>query len=82
MTESASADARVEAATRMLVDHGISRGEISAEGLEGEIASIRLPEELLDFMLASDAGEGLAADIRGLGFRYVALDLLPADDER
>lgn len=78
---SASADPRVEAATRMLIDHGISRGEVTVEGLEGEIASIRLPGDLLDSMLASDAGQGLAEDIRELGFRYVALDLLPADGE-
>lgn len=77
-TPPASADERVRAAERVVAEEGISGALIIVEGHEREIAAIRVSVDDLD-RLVGDAGVRLAERVRALGFRYVALDLLPLD---
>jgi hypothetical protein len=62
------------AAERLLAERGLSGARVTAEGPDGEIAAIRLPEGALPGVLAA-ADSGVAEAIRALGFRYVAVDL-------
>ena len=64
----------VERATRVLIDAGIE-AEVTAAGLQGEIAAVRAPADRLPEVAAH------AAAIRALGFRYVALELAVAASE-
>lgn len=73
-----SADERVRAAERVVVDEGISGAAVTVEGHEREIAAIRVSVDDWD-RLVGDAGVRLAERVRALGFRYVALDLVPLD---
>jgi hypothetical protein len=73
-----SADARLAAAGAVLEAHGVRGASVQAEGTSGEIAAIRVPGDAWE-MLVSDAGAALSAQVRALGFRYVAVDLLAAD---
>ncbi len=69
-----SADARLEAARRVLVERGFAEGEVRAEGPQGEIASVRIAPEGWERLLGEE-GREVAARIRALGFGFVALDL-------
>lgn len=73
-----SADHRLRAAESILREHGIAGAGVNAEGPEGEIAAIRVPAAHWERMLAAE-GATVVSGIRALGFRYVALDLDPAD---
>jgi PP-loop superfamily ATP-utilizing enzyme len=66
--------AAVAAAERLLAERGLAGARVTAEGSDGEIAAIRLPEGAPSAVLA-DADADLAKGIRALGFRYVAVDL-------
>jgi hypothetical protein len=57
-----------------MAEEGLTGAEVRAEGPEGEIAALRLPEEALGDVLG-ERGAELAAKVRTLGFRYVAVDL-------
>ncbi len=70
-------DPRVEAAERLLAEAGISGAEVEVEGHEREVAALRVTAGAWEGMLGDD-GRRLADGVRALGFRYVALDLLPA----
>ena len=72
------ADERVARAERVLAGHGITGASVEAEGHEREIAAVRVPADAWERMLGPD-GAGVAETIKAAGFRYVALDLLPAD---
>ena len=67
-------DARVGAAERVLATHGVYGAEVSVEGHEREIAAVRVPDSAWHRMMG-DEGAEIAAEVRALGFRYVALDL-------
>lgn len=58
---------RLSAARRLLDREGV-QGEVSAEGLNGEIAAVRCGPDQRDRLA------GLAPEIRSMGFRYVALE--------
>lgn len=73
-----SADERVARALRVLEDAGIFGAEIEVEGHEREMAAIRVPPAHWD-RVAGEEGARLAAAVKSAGFRYVALDLRPAD---
>jgi PP-loop superfamily ATP-utilizing enzyme len=75
----AAADPRIGRAERLLASRGIPGASVGVEGHEREIAAVRVPAGAWE-RLVGDEGARLAAEVRALGFRYVALDLLPADD--
>ncbi len=68
-------DGRTLRARALLAERGIP-GEVSAEGIEGEIAALRVPADAWQ-RAADGARDGLADELKRLGFRYVALDLEP-----
>jgi PP-loop superfamily ATP-utilizing enzyme len=74
-----SADARIAAAERALADAGVFGASVGVEGHEREIAAIRVPEDAWGRMMGPD-GASIAQAVKRAGFRYVALDLAPADE--
>jgi PP-loop superfamily ATP-utilizing enzyme len=66
-------DPRIAAAERVLARHGVA-ADVSVEGHEREIAAVRVAEDAWGRMLG-DEGAAIAAEVKALGFRYVALDL-------
>ena len=66
-------DPRVAAAERVLAGHGVA-ADVSVEGHEREIAAVCVAESAWARMLG-DEGAAIAAEVKALGFRYVALDL-------
>lgn len=77
-TLSASVDERVRAAEWVVAEVGIAGAVVTVEGHEREIAAIRVSSDDWN-RLVGDEGVRLAERVRALGFRYVALDLLPLD---
>jgi hypothetical protein len=73
-----STDARAAAAERALAEHGVHGAAVEVEGHEREIAALRVPAGEWERMMGPD-GVRLADAVKAAGFRYVALDLLPAD---
>ncbi len=71
-------DPRIAAAERVLAGHGVA-ADVSVEGHEREIAAVRVTGDAWPRMLG-DEGAAIAAEVKALGFRYVALDLADADD--
>jgi PP-loop superfamily ATP-utilizing enzyme len=69
-----TADPRVARAIRVLVEHGVGGAEVSVEGHEREIAAVRVPDGEWERLLG-DEGVRIAAAVKEVGFRYVALDL-------
>jgi PP-loop superfamily ATP-utilizing enzyme len=74
----AADDPRIAQAERVLAGHGVA-AEVSVEGHEREIAAVRVAEDAWPRMLGGD-GVAIAAEVKALGFRYVALDLDVAAD--
>ncbi|HST61424.1 MAG TPA: hypothetical protein VLK84_22150 [Longimicrobium sp.] len=72
-------DARIPAAERVLATHGVYGAEVSVEGHEREIAALRVPDGAWQRMMGDD-GAAIAAEVKALGFRYVALDLAVEDE--
>jgi PP-loop superfamily ATP-utilizing enzyme len=72
-------DSRIADAERLLAAHGVYGAEVSVEGHEREIAAVRVPDGAWERMMG-DEGAALAAEVKALGFRYVALDLSIADE--
>jgi hypothetical protein len=72
-----SGDPRLTAAEALLAEQCLFGVEVSAEGPQREIAALRVAE-LQWARLMDDESAILVAGIQALGFRYVALDLLPA----
>ena len=70
-------DARSGAAERVLAAHGV-QADVSVEGHEQEIAAVRVPDGAWERMMGVE-GTAIAAEVRALGFRYVALDLAEED---
>lgn len=66
-------DLRIARAERVLAGHGVA-AEVSVEGHEREIAAVRVAGDAWERMLGED-GVAIAAEVKALGFRYVALDL-------
>ena len=73
-----TADTRAFAAERVLAAHGVA-AEVSVEGHEREIAAVRVADGAWGRLLG-DEGAAIAAEVKALGFRYVALDLDVADE--
>jgi PP-loop superfamily ATP-utilizing enzyme len=71
-------DFRAARAAELLAAHGIA-ARVSVEGHEGEIAALRVPADAFERFVDADAGP-LAREVKALGFRYVAVDLLPAGE--
>jgi PP-loop superfamily ATP-utilizing enzyme len=67
-------DDRIDRAERVLAMHGVYGAEVSVEGHEREIAAVRVPDGAWGRMMG-DEGAAIAAEVKALGFRYVALDL-------
>ncbi|MBV9108993.1 MAG: hypothetical protein JO306_06280 [Gemmatimonadetes bacterium] len=74
-----SADPRIAAAERALADAGVYGATVSVEGHEREIAAVRVADDDWSRMLGPD-GLSIADAVKRAGFRYVALDLAPADE--
>jgi PP-loop superfamily ATP-utilizing enzyme len=74
-----TADPRIAEAERLLAAHGVFGAAVSVEGHEREIAALRVPDGAWARMMGDD-GAAIAAAVRALGFRYVALDLAPTDE--
>lgn len=72
-------DARIPAAQRVLAAHGLYGAAVSVEGHEREIAALRVPDGAWQRMMGDD-GAAIAAEVKALGFRYVALDLAVEDE--
>jgi hypothetical protein len=70
-------DFRAARAAELLAAHGIT-ADVSAEGPEGEIAALRVPVDAIELLVDGDSGP-IAREVKALGFRYVAVDLLPSD---
>ena len=75
----AAADPRIGRAERLLASRGVPGASVGVEGHEREIAAIRVPAGQWE-RLAGDEGARVAAAVKEAGFRYVALDLRPADE--
>ena len=69
-----SADERAARAERLLAARGFAGAHVSVEGHEREIAAVRVPADAWE-RLAGEEGSRLVAEVKTLGFRYVALDL-------
>lgn len=69
-----SVDERIHQAARVLAEHGVPGARVTVEGHEAEIAAVRVPDDAWDRLLGDD-GARIAAAVKGVGFRYVALDL-------
>jgi len=74
-----SADERVAAAERALADRGVYGATVDVEGHQREIAAVRVPPTAWERMMGPD-GASIADAVKAAGFRYVALDLAPADE--
>jgi PP-loop superfamily ATP-utilizing enzyme len=72
-------DPRIPAAKRVLAGHGVA-ADVSIEGHEREIAAVRVAGDAWGRMLG-DEGAAIAAQVKALGFRYVALDLAGDDGD-
>ena len=70
---------RLPAAERVLAEAGFAGARVTVEGHEREIAAVRVAPGDWERLLESDEGRRVAERVKALGFRYVALDLLPAD---
>lgn len=68
-------DERVARAGALLAERGIA-GEVSVEGHQAEIATLRVADGAWE-RVAGEEGAALVDDLKALGFRYVALDLEP-----
>lgn len=75
-----STDERIARALRALEEAGVPGASIDVEGHEGEIAALRLPGSAWERMVGDDEGARVAALVKAAGFRYVAVDLRPADE--
>ena len=71
-------DTRAFAAERVLAAHGVA-AEVTVEGHEREIAAVRVADGAWERLLG-DEGAEIAAEVKALGFRYVALDLAVANE--
>ncbi|MDB4947992.1 MAG: hypothetical protein JWM27_641 [Gemmatimonadetes bacterium] len=75
---SAPADPRAIRATDLLARRGFDGATVTVSGHEGEIAALRVPADAWDGVAGAE-GLPLARELKALGFRYVALDLVPSD---
>ncbi len=66
-------EARETAAARLLAEHGLDAVGVRARGFRGEIAALSAGAVSLPRLRA------LVPELKRLGFRYVALELDPAD---
>jgi hypothetical protein len=73
-----AADPRLRAAGAILAEWGLSGVELRVEGHAAEIGSLRVPASAWE-RLAGEEGARLAEALKGLGLRYVALDLEPLE---
>lgn len=74
-----STDDRIARARRMLEEIGLFAATVDAEGHEREIAAIRVSVDDWE-RLVGEEGVRVAERVKAAGFRYVAIDLRPADE--
>jgi PP-loop superfamily ATP-utilizing enzyme len=74
-----STDERIDRAQRIIEEIGLFAATVDAEGHEREIAAIRVPVSDWE-RLVGEEGARLAERVKAAGFRYVAIDLRPADE--
>lgn len=74
-----SGDDRIASAERALADAGVYGASVDVEGHEREIAAVRVPPAEWERMMGPE-GPAFAQAVKATGFRYVALDLAPADE--
>ncbi len=72
------ADDRVVVARQALAERGVHGATVEVEGHEREIAAVRVPAAEWERLMGPD-GASIADAVKAAGFRYVALDLAPAD---
>ena len=72
-------DDRIAAAERALAEAGFPGAAVDVEGHQREIAAVRVPAAAWERALGAD-GARAADAVKAAGFRYVALDLAPAED--
>lgn len=76
-----SADERIPAALRALAEHGVHDATVDVKGHQREIAVIRVPDaDEWERMMGPDCAPIVEA-VKAAGFRYVALDLAPAEGD-
>ncbi len=75
-----SAAERERRAAELLREMGLEGVRIDAAGHQGEIAALSAPADEFE-RLVGEGASGLAADLRALGFRYVALDLADSQED-
>ncbi|HET7460430.1 MAG TPA: hypothetical protein VFJ82_04245 [Longimicrobium sp.] len=74
-----SADERIPAALRALAEHGVHGATVEVKGHQREIAVIQVPARDWERVMGPECAPVVEA-VKAAGFRYVALDLAPADD--
>ena len=72
------ADPRLAEAGALLAERGLAGAELRVEGHQAEVAALRVPAAAWEEVLGPE-GARLTEALRGLGFRYVALDLEPLE---
>jgi PP-loop superfamily ATP-utilizing enzyme len=73
-----STDERIARAEIALAAEGVAGATVEAEGHDGGVAAVRVPAAEWERLLGPD-GQRVAQAVKAAGFRYVALDLRPAD---
>lgn len=79
MPPSAAAE-RERRAEQLLRELNLEAVRVGAAGHQGEIAALSGPADEFERLLGEEAST-LAAELRALGFRYVALDLEDAEED-
>lgn len=69
-------DRRTRAAHELLARAGFGECTVRADGLAGEVLVVTAPAGQEE-ALTGAVGRRIAAEIRIIGFQYVAIDLLP-----
>ena len=78
MTAFGADDPRLHRALQVLEKAGVRGARVSSAGHENEIVAVSVPAGELDPLLTGDA-HPIVGELKGLGFRYVAIDLAPVE---
>ena len=68
-------ESRLERAEQILREKGFASPAVRVSGHEGEIAAVSISRQQWERLIVE--GNEIGAELRRLGFRYVALDLAP-----
>jgi PP-loop superfamily ATP-utilizing enzyme len=78
---STDTEARLRAAERLLRENGYPAAAVALRGAAADIAAVALPRADFERITAEPEALRVTGRLRALGFRYVALDLAPREDE-